>query len=354
MAGTQYLTHTGTYRLYGRVYSTSGTAVQARAVWDVGDLVNPAENDALAGSAGRRATSTSTTSGRFVSTPLRSGPTAGRDRSRPRVTQEGRTSPWTSSGWFRSDEGMGVLTAPFTDPRWLATYSARGEFNTESGAVTGKTRGGRWELGRLRGTRSTSDGCGTPTTAQEPVTDVTVIPRPASLITASAARLTTPTAIVVVERRLSPLLSALASSLDYTNAPAVLRCFGDTDNWLQGLEAALHPTTTASQSLIPVDRRCGCVVTPAGDNGQPRYTMRAHRSTWRWPVVVRLYGRLSVLLLATGSDSALATGGALASGTVGIYDCNDAAQRRDPQLRQLRRLGHRPPMRSPSPLAPPS
>jgi hypothetical protein len=46
IGGTAYLTHKGTYKVYGRVFSTSGTALDTRLVWDVGDLVNPAENDA--------------------------------------------------------------------------------------------------------------------------------------------------------------------------------------------------------------------------------------------------------------------------------------------------------------------
>ncbi len=45
MGGTAYLTHTGTYRLEARVYTTSATPPELRCVYDVGDLVNPAEND---------------------------------------------------------------------------------------------------------------------------------------------------------------------------------------------------------------------------------------------------------------------------------------------------------------------
>ena len=42
--GTIPLGHTGTNRVYGRVLSASGTLVQTRLVYDVGDMVYPSEN----------------------------------------------------------------------------------------------------------------------------------------------------------------------------------------------------------------------------------------------------------------------------------------------------------------------
>lgn len=44
LAAGDYLTHTGSVRLVARVYSTSATPPELRAVWDVGDLVAPSEN----------------------------------------------------------------------------------------------------------------------------------------------------------------------------------------------------------------------------------------------------------------------------------------------------------------------
>ena len=45
LAAGGYLTHTDTYRVEVRAYTTSATPPELRCVYDVGDLVNPAEND---------------------------------------------------------------------------------------------------------------------------------------------------------------------------------------------------------------------------------------------------------------------------------------------------------------------
>ena len=73
--GTIPLTHTGTNRVYGRVLSASGTLVATRLVYDVGDMVYPAETHRSGSTTA--APSRSSTTARSASTGMPSGPTPG-------------------------------------------------------------------------------------------------------------------------------------------------------------------------------------------------------------------------------------------------------------------------------------
>jgi hypothetical protein len=144
IGGTAYLTHTGTYRLWGRVYSTSGTTVQSRAVWDVGDLVNPAENASfrLPGASNFyvkdygevRLDPSPVGTHRWAFQIQSKGDAGGENFSIDRI-------------WLQpTDEGAGILTAPIPTQQGVATYSARDEFNQTAGTLGGKTAavGGSW------------------------------------------------------------------------------------------------------------------------------------------------------------------------------------------------------------------
>ena len=117
VAGTQYLTHTGTYRLYGRVYSTSGTAVQARAVWDVGDFVNPVENDAW-----RLPGASNFYEHDFGEIRL-DAPPVGTYRWQGQIQARGDAGGENFSvdklRLVPVGEGMSVLTAPYHSPSWI-------------------------------------------------------------------------------------------------------------------------------------------------------------------------------------------------------------------------------------------
>lgn len=142
--GTAFPTHTGINRFFARVYSVSGTLVQTRLVWDVGDLVNPTGNAAcrLPGA------------GNFYIVDLGEvrldpGP-IGTHRWDWQIQARGDGGGEdfkVDKVWIiNTDEGMGVLSAPASVDAGLTPYSARSEFNAESGAITGDSlaAGGTW------------------------------------------------------------------------------------------------------------------------------------------------------------------------------------------------------------------
>jgi len=144
LGGTSFPTHTGTNRVFARVYSTSGTLAQARLVWDVGDLVNPAENPAYALPGGSAFHIADLGEVRLDKAPV------GNHRWDWQIQakgDEGNEDFKVDKVWIvNSDEGMGVLTAPLTLPSGLSTYSARDEFTSTAGTLNGKTlpTGGTW------------------------------------------------------------------------------------------------------------------------------------------------------------------------------------------------------------------
>lgn len=141
LGGTAFLTHTGTYRMFARYRTTSGTAVSLRSVYDVGDLVFPVENDPWyhpgAGTAFYIAD--------LGELRLQQGP-VGAHRWAGQVQGRGVAGGENLSVdrvWFQPvDEGAGILRAPVNSDPGLASYTDRDEFNQAAGALTGKTSSG--------------------------------------------------------------------------------------------------------------------------------------------------------------------------------------------------------------------
>jgi hypothetical protein len=140
----QPMTHEGTYRCIARLRSTSGT-VAVRLVYDIGDLVFPAEN---------RRWSLPGANQSYIAdlgeVRLQRPPTAG-DYSWTWQIQAlgsvGGESVSVDKLWFIPvDEFASQVMAPINTARGLTIYSARDEFNQTAGAVTGKTLpvGGAW------------------------------------------------------------------------------------------------------------------------------------------------------------------------------------------------------------------
>lgn len=145
IGGTQYLTHTGSYRAYARVFTTSGTAVQARFVYDVGDLVYPAENDAVRCYDGGTFHILDLGEVRLDRAP--SGVHRWQGQIQARGDSGGESFSVDRVWVVNQDESAGVLRAPspaLTSP--LTSFSARDDFNQSAGALNGKTAilGGNW------------------------------------------------------------------------------------------------------------------------------------------------------------------------------------------------------------------
>ena len=142
--GTAYPTHQGTYRMFARMRSVSGTAVSAQLVYDVGDLVNPTTNPAWRFPAGSAFFDADMGELRLNAPPI-----AGTYRWQGRIDAcgtEGGEAIQIDRVWIvNEDEGMGVLTAP-PQPT-VGTLTAWDNFNaTTSGTITGKiaSLGGTW------------------------------------------------------------------------------------------------------------------------------------------------------------------------------------------------------------------
>lgn len=144
IGGTGYLTHTGTNRIFARVFSTSGTTVQSRFVWDVGDLVYPVENNAVRLYDGGTFHILDLGEVRLDPTP------SGAHRWQGQIQAKGDVGGENFSVdrlWIvNADEGMGVLRAPLNVVEGQTTYSGRDEFSQSAGAISGKTAtvGGNW------------------------------------------------------------------------------------------------------------------------------------------------------------------------------------------------------------------
>lgn len=144
IGGTSYLTHTGTYRLFARCYSTSGTTVQARFVYDVGDLTSPAENDGIRMPGASNFYAMDFGEVRLDKVPV--GTHRWRGHFQARGDAGGENFSVDRVWLVNEDDGMGVVTAPLDPGLGLSTYSARDEFNQTAGTLNAKTAavGGAW------------------------------------------------------------------------------------------------------------------------------------------------------------------------------------------------------------------
>lgn len=144
LGGTTWLTHTGTNHIFARVFSTAGTAVEARFVWDVGDFNLPIENDPVRLYDG----------GTFHVLDLgevRLDKTTGTHRWQGQIQARGAVGTEAFSVdriWVvNADDGHGLIRAPFSVGGNLGVFSARSDFNTEAGSITGDALavGGVWQ-----------------------------------------------------------------------------------------------------------------------------------------------------------------------------------------------------------------
>lgn len=152
IGGTSYMTHVGTYRLFCRYRTTSGTAVSMRAVYDVGDLALPVENGPWYHPAGTAGTSFYIAD--LGELRLNQAPT-GTHRWQGQIQARGAAGSENVSldrVWFQDvSESAGLLRVSSPVVEGLTTFSARDNFDSHAtGAnLTTKTApvGGAWTGG---------------------------------------------------------------------------------------------------------------------------------------------------------------------------------------------------------------
>lgn len=147
IAGVGHLTHTGSYRVWARILSTVNPGTdppRARLVWDVGDLVLPVENTPVRLPGGDAWYWLDLGAIRLDPPPV------GTHRWQGLIQANGEGGGEAFSvhqiKLFPADEGYGVLRAEMPEIEGLNTPFARDGFAQTAGALVGKTAplGGAW------------------------------------------------------------------------------------------------------------------------------------------------------------------------------------------------------------------
>lgn len=142
-SGSVFATHRGTYRVWARCYSSGGNAVALRFVWDVGDLLQPTENDKW----------TFPSANVFFMADLGTiylRETTGTHRWEGQVQAKGLVggeSVHIDKLFFQPlDDGGGILRASSSGFGESSAPVARDDFNQTAGALAGKVApvGGTW------------------------------------------------------------------------------------------------------------------------------------------------------------------------------------------------------------------
>jgi hypothetical protein len=334
-AGT-YLTHQGTYRAFARVFSTSGTAVSARMVYDVGDLVYPTENAEVRLYDGGTFQILDLGELRLLPTP------SGTHRWQGQLQFKGDAGAEAVSVdrvWIcNTDESFGIDRAPA--PTSVSTTSApvaRDGFSQTAGNIdTPKTAevGGNWaETGKIAANGFVIETSGH--TAQRTTPgDADVNSGAYATVGSSAA-----TQAVQVDVKTSVNLGsnvqrygAIARFVDSSNCVFAV--------WEPGMKGggpgALGPAgivyggaTGTDSGGFAVYKRVAGVTTLLDGVGSGYFQvtgifyrlMVAIDAAGNWSLYWNTAPNTPVLLLS-GQDSVLATGGTLASGKPGIYDAH--------------------------------
>jgi hypothetical protein len=310
------MTHTGTYRVWARVSVASQATANLprfRLVWDVGDFALPTENRPAQLPIGNQTMPLDLGEVRLDRVP------AGTHRWRGVIQAAGFAggeNVTLDRLWFQPvDEGCGVLRAPTNVDPGLNPYLGRDEFNQSAGVLTGKAApvGGTWQ-----GAGNTNDFVVDATNRWvqrvfNPDVDANT-GRYAILSAGSASTVAAQVDVLLA----TPATGGTALSL----YQGVVARYSDTNNWLM---ATLLSTGTDQGSTVTVRKRQAGTVSTLASVAVARplgswYTIRLWASsTGTWSVWAGLQGGV-LTLLATGTDTALATGGALASGRSGFYD----------------------------------
>lgn len=326
VAGIGYMTHEGTYRCFARVLSGNGSAVSLRMVYDVGDLTNPTENDPWQIPAPNGWYIADLGDLQLHKLPLGQHLWAGQIQA---IGTAGGENVYIDRLWIVNvDDGMGVLRASSdNEDITFTSFAARDEFNQSAGAVTGKTLpvGGTWS-----GSGGATDFAMDATNHRITRTSVSeTFPTGGRFIRASGSSGT-------VQRGQVDCMHDTAVSGFGTDYQGVLLRYVDTSNWLGIFRvvsyAGVFGPAVLNGQLWVVKNVAGVQTTLAQIDGS---VWAGAVSVWfRVSGFVDATGRWTASLGAptspnlwnlSGQDNDLATGGALASGTAGIFDCHTVA-----------------------------
>lgn len=308
IAASGHMTHVGSYRVWVRARTTSSTPPLVRLVWDVGDLLHPVPNDSA------RIPGTNNFYPVDLGTVTLAMAPVGAHRWQGVIQALGTVGGENiqiDRVWLQPlDEAAGTLAAPLSTDPGLTGYSARDEFNQTSGSLATKTLpvGGTWS-----GAGDTDDFTvnGSDATLQRTATgDASDLAGRFAI-----AGTTNFTNIAVqVDMKTSGVGGFRGPFARYT----------DTSNWLR-IEVNVGSDTTVIalvQNVAATTTTLAFTVIPTTASGvwwRFRIVTDTRGMAYVWRVKASGYGSLGDPLL-TVQSSALATGGALATGKVGIYD----------------------------------
>lgn len=330
LTGTAAMTHTGSYRVWGRFYSTSATPPQVRFSWDIGDLINPVVNDAVSMPGPSAFYDLDLGPIRLDPAPLGMHRWQGVVQALAVLEND---NIYVDRLWLVPvDEGYGVLRALSTSQ---VTLTLRDGFDQSAGALNGKA------LPVGSATWSTSGASGT----DFQVSGSSNVSRSINVAEGDWGgrfAVETPTTFTDVQAHLvGSGFNDTSTGIPYSQGPFVaglILRWVDANNWLfigaitQISDINLgNARLAAYKNVAGTKTRIGSYVRGSsggiwdrGANG-PGLTLTwdaqalATGAFTATVVATNRYAGGTVTYTISGTDTALATGGALATGKVGFY-----------------------------------
>lgn len=312
--GGAHWSHVGDFRVYARVQIPAGNAgaVTIRGRWNVGDGVTWTYNDEV---------TLSTISGvwRLADLGMVSIPKAAQGTQRwelqilAKSTVAGDDIHVDSIYLFPATEGFGVAAAVQGD--WdYSSFQARDEFDQTAGALAGKTpnTGGNWAgAGDADDFNVSGSGTATRTAVSDAATN---------MASARLETMATPASLAALRAQVNLQTNAYNPTL----AHGLLLRYVDTSNFLAvyaTYSAMSGPNLTAviAARVAGVDTILGSQYTKAVDP-TITYALAAQINADGTYTISYNTGGGSPTPLFSGYSPVLATGGALASGKVGLFD----------------------------------
>jgi hypothetical protein len=317
IGGTTWLTHVGSYRVWARVRSPQGASVDLRFLYDVGDLTLPEENDPWTIPATDEWFLADLGEIRLDRAPHGTHRWRGQIQARG---ADGGEAVVVDRLWLQPvGENAGRVIAPQLLTSGLSDFLARDDFKQLGfGALHGRPAplGGTWATSGAATDFTFADA---PAATDETVTRATTNQGDFryALLGASPAN---DYAAVEVEAKL------WFSALHFATDLGVVARWVDADNHVRA-----HIHGTSPDATLFLTRKSGAGEFEIGES-PPDFTLAP--STWYTIRLVVFASGRAIATLSTaagavvastqGSHPALATGGALASGRVGLLDRNNS------------------------------
>jgi hypothetical protein len=316
LADGTFLTHKGSYRVRARVWSTYGAPPALRLVWDVGDLVFPEENDPWLIPEARRFYIADL--GEIRLDPVTAGDHRWQGQIQGKAVVNG-VNVWIDRVWLEPlDEGHAVLRASPPAPLGSAGPVAIDSFDQSAGALDTQVAfiGGAWSTSGDADDFLVDDI--EHVVVRNAHSDSGPGPYPGRFAISGAAALAAQ-AVQIDFGRLGTTDGILRAGVVARWVDASNYLIATVDVQRGFFEASVVVAGAATQIAS------GSLFDSLAPTETPAYT---------WRMAVGPSGAMAIWfgprgsdpkLIATGADTALATGGALASGKPGFYDQSDAS-----------------------------